>query len=60
MGGPALGLAGLAAPGEPEQPWNSREVIMRFDTAGFEPESATAAGERHLAKIREADRAGPS
>lgn len=32
---------------------------MRFDTAGFEPESAAAAGERHLAKIREADRDGP-
>lgn len=60
MGGSAPGRAGMTASRDPEQPWNSREAIMRFDTAGFEPESATAAGERHLAKIREADRAGPS
>jgi hypothetical protein len=32
---------------------------MNFETAGFEPESSTAACDRHLAKIREADAAGP-
>lgn len=60
MGGSAPGRAGLTALREPEQPWNTGEVIMRFDTTDFEPESAAAAAERHLAKIRQADRTGPS